>query len=130
MAGGLVPVAIHGKDLIRGQLGNSRQPVRQGLIGQDPQGVIHVCHHRTPALTMERGKIIGLAGTVTQSRPVFLEKGAAAGGGFQHAQETALKIIVIGKIRARSGVRTPAGQTGDGLKKGGVHGGVCLSNIH
>lgn len=74
MAGGLVPVAIHGKDLIQGQLRNASEPVRQGLIGQAPQGVIHVRHHRAPALTVERGKIIRLGGTMIQSRPVFLEK--------------------------------------------------------
>ena len=66
MAGRLVPVAIHGKDLIRGQLGHARQPVQQRLIGQVPQGVIHVGHHRTPAWTVERGKIIRLGGTMIQ----------------------------------------------------------------
>jgi len=130
MTRGLMPVAIHGKDFLRGRLGNFRQPVRQDLIGQAPQGVIHVSHHRPPAWTMERGKIIGRAGTVIQSRAVFLEKGAATGGRFQHAPETALQIVVIGKIRAVSGVGTPAGQAAEGLKKGGAHGGVFGSKIH
>ena len=95
MARRLVPVAIHSKDRIRRQLG----------------------HHRPPAWTVERGKIIGLAGTVIQSRAVFLEKGVATGGGLQHAQEAALKIIVIGKIRARPGVGTPAARPDKGWKK-------------
>jgi hypothetical protein len=79
---------------------------------------------------MERGKIVGLAGTVIQSRPVFLEKSTATGGSFQHAQETALKIVVIGKIRARSSVGTPAGQAGEGLEKSGIHSLVLKRQRH
>ena len=49
----------------------------------------------------------------------------ATGGRFQHAQEATRQIIVIGKIRARSGVGTPAGQAGEGLKKR-LHSRWCL----
>ncbi len=65
-----------------------------------------------------------------QSRPVFLEKGTAAGGEFQRTQQTALKIIVIRKIRGCPGVGTPAGQAGEGLEKDGVHGLVFKCQRH
>ena len=81
-----------------------RQAIGQDGVGE--QGAVDVAGQRAPAFTGQSDKVVGTRGRVRKARAMFLEKGAAAGGGGQHALEAQMEPLLIGEFGAGPGVGT------------------------
>ena len=107
LRGGLVPVAVGGEDYIAGQLRDPGEPIVERSEHRGEQHAVRVAPHA-----------------------VFLEKGASAGGGFEHALDAQLEEVRVRKSGAGPGVLAGGGEAAPRLEKRVVHGGGRRGERH